>query len=364
MRGKDIITKLKKSRLLGRGGAGFPTGLKWEMVNLKKAERKYIICNASEGEPNVFKDGFILANEPEEVIEGIKIALKTFTNSFAYIYLRADYYKKFKEKLEKLTKGLPIALFKKRGGYFAGEETAVIEVIEGKRPEPRIKPPWPTQVGLWGCPTLVNNVETFYYVAKIAKGEYKRTRFYSISGEVKNGGVYELSENYSISQVLKETDNWPDFDPPPFGSSQQKNNNRNLDFRSKITKRRAVDFFVQAGGGAIGEILLPEELNQSVKGTGAIIIFDPKKTKPFSLLKKWANFFLKENCDKCLPCREGAYRIGEMLKKEKVDKEILEDLFFVLEKTSLCSLGKGMVVPFRSLINKMRQIWPEPSNPF
>lgn len=336
---KDIIAKLKKSGLLGRGGAGFPTGLKWKMVKANKGEKKYIICNGSEGEPGVFKDGFILENFPEEVIQGIKIALETFGNSYAYIYLRKDYCQKFKKKLEGLIRGLPIVLFKKSGGYIAGEETAVIETIEEKRPEPRVRPPFPTKVGLFGYPTLVNNVETFYYAAKIAKDEYKGTRFYSISGQVKQEGVYELPENYSISRVLRETGNWPTF-----------------------------DFFVQAGGGAVGEIFLPEELNQPAKGGGAIIVFDRKKTNPFSLMEKWADFFLWGNCDKCVPCREGVYRLMEIIKKEKdgsvrpslrefkeKNKKILEDLFFILEQTSFCALGKGVVVPFRSLINKLNR---------
>jgi NADH:ubiquinone oxidoreductase subunit F (NADH-binding) len=321
---KDIITKLKKDKLLGRGGAAFPTGLKWEMVKSAKAKKKYIICNASEGEPNVFKDGFILKNYPEEVIEGVKIALETIDNSSAYIYLRKDYYAKFKKNLEKLIGNLPIKLFKKTGGYLAGEETSIFEAIEGKRPEPRIKPPFPPQAGLFDCPTLINNLETFYQVAKIAKNQYQKTRFYSISGEVKNEGVYQLSEDWSISQILKETKNWPDF-----------------------------DFFVQSGGGASGEILLSDELNQPARGQGAIVVFNRKKTNPFSLMKKWIDFFLEANCDKCVPCREGVYRMAEMLKKEKIDKEILSDLFFVLEETSFCALGKGVVVPFRSLINKL-----------
>ena len=325
MDGKNIITKLKKANLLGRSGSNFPTGLKWEMVKRAKARKKYIICNASEGEPNVFKDGFILGNYPEEVIKGIEIALEAIDNSSAYIYLREDYYEKFKNRLKKLTEGLPIALFKKTGGYLAGEETSLLESIEGKRPEPRVKPPFPAQSGLWGHPTLINNVETFYYAAKIAEGEYQNTRFYSISGDVKNKGVYELPESYSISQVLKETKNLPNF-----------------------------DFFVQAGGGATGEILLPNELNQPVKGAGGIIVFNRRKVNLFSLMKKWADFFLEENCDKCVPCREGVFRLAEMIKKEKIDKKILEDLFFVLEQTSFCALGKSIVTPFRSSINKLK----------
>ena len=327
MKNKNIIEKLKKSELLGRSGSCFPTGLKWEMVKKAQAEKKYIICNGSEGEPDTFKDGFILKNYPDQVIEGIKIALQTLDNSSAYIYLRKDYYQKLKKRLEKLTKNLPLIFLKKPNGYLAGEETSILEFIEGKKPEPRIKPPFPTQSGLWGYPTLVNNVETFYFVAKIAQNKYQKSRFYSISGDIKNKGVFQLPENYSIAQILKETENWPHF-----------------------------DFFLQVGGGAVGEILLAKELNQPIKGLASIIVFNRKKTNLFSLMKKWANFFFQANCDKCVPCREGVYRIAEILKKDEInqdDKETLEDIFFVLEKTSFCPLGKSIAVPFQSLMNKL-----------
>ncbi|MGB2762649.1 MAG: NADH-ubiquinone oxidoreductase-F iron-sulfur binding region domain-containing protein [Minisyncoccales bacterium] len=320
----NIINKLKKHNLLGRSGSGFPTSLKWEMVKNIKAKKKYIICNAAEGEPDVFKDGFILENYPEEAINGIKIALKTIDNSSAYIYLRKDYYQRFKKILDKLIKGYPITLFQKKGGYLAGEETCVCEVIEGKKPEPRIKPPFPTEKGLFSCPTLINNLETFYCVSKIAKNEYKKTRFYCISGDVKNKGVYELPEDWPIRKILKETKNLPGF-----------------------------DFFVQAGGGAAGEILLSNELNQKIKGIGGIIVFDRKKTNTLALMNKWAGFFHSENCDKCVPCREGIYRIKEMLKTGKINQGLMDDLIFILEETSFCSLGKGAAIPFKGLIKKL-----------
>lgn len=320
----DIIEKLKNSNLTGRSGSDFPTGLKWEMVKNAQAEKKYIICNASEGEPSVFKDGFILKNYPEEIINGIKIALETIDNSSAYIYLRKDYYEKFKDKLKKLSKNLPVKLFKKRGGYLAGEETVACQVIEGKRPEPRLKPPYPTEKGLFDFPTLINNLETFYSVSKIAKGQYENKRFYSLSGDLKKPGVFELSEDWSIEKILRETSNYPNF-----------------------------DFFVKAGGGAVGEILLPYELKQKVAGQGAIIVFNKKKTNLISLMKEWAEFFQKENCDKCVPCREGIFRINQMLKTRKVDKKLIEDLVFILEETSFCGLGKGAALSFKSLINKL-----------
>ena len=324
MKAKNIINKLKKSGLVGRSGSGFPTGLKWELVKKAKAKKKYIICNAAEGEPAVFKDTFILKNYPQEIIEGVGIALKTIDRSSAYIYLRKDNYVKFKKTLEKLIKGLPIKLFKKTGGYIAGEESSVCEAIEGKMPEPRLKPPFVSEVGLWGYPTLVNNVETFYWVAKIVKNQYKRNRFYSISGDVKNKGVYELPEKWTIEKILKETKNYPNF-----------------------------KFFVKVDGGACGKILLPKELKCRASGPGAIIVFNLRKTNLFSLMREWAEFLHGGNCDKCVPCREGVYRILKMLDKGKINKKLLKDLFFVLEETSFCSLGKIIPKTFQGTIKKL-----------
>jgi NADH:ubiquinone oxidoreductase subunit F (NADH-binding) len=207
----------------------------------------------------------------------------------------------------------------------AGEETTLLNAIEGReRLEPRIKPPFPPQEGLWGYPTLINNVETFYFVSKIAKNEYKNTRFYSISGDVKNKGVFELSADCSIKQTLMETENYPNF-----------------------------DFFAQVGGGASGEILLEKELGRPVCGSGAILIFNKKKINPIALMKKWADFFIKENCDKCVPCREGTIRIKEILKEKKINKKKLQDIFFALKETSFCAFGKSVPLPFESLLSKV-----------
>ena len=326
MPSQDIILKLKKSGLKGRSGSSFPTGLKWESVKNAKAFKKYVICNAAEGEPEVFKDDYILKNYPDKVIEGMKIALKTIDHSSGYIYINKEYFKKYGAKLKKLIGKLPISIFLKKteyGKYIGGEETSLIESIEGKRAEPRQKPPHPTQAGLFGYPTLVNNVETFYYVSRINENKYNNERFYCISGEVKNKGVFEFPEDWTIKKVLKETHNWPDF-----------------------------GFFVQVGGGAEGEIFLSKELDKPVRYLASIIVFN-LKTDPYSLMGKWVNFLMKGNCDKCVPCREGLYRLSEMIKKRKIDKNTLEDLFLVLEETSLCPLGRGATVPFKSLISKV-----------
>ena len=313
----DIISEMKKYSLIGRSGSCFPTALKWEIVKNTKSKHKYIICNGSEGEPGVNKDGYILKHYPEHVINGINIALKTIDHSYAYIYLRKDYLSRFSQSLKKLIGSHPIHLVKKQGGYLGGEETAVCEVIEGRKAEPRIKPPYPATQGLFGCPTLINNVETFYCVSKIYKGEYKNTKFYCISGDVQ-GGIFDLPEDWTIEKILKHTGNYPRF-----------------------------DFFVQSGGGGVGEILLVNELNKKVEGIGAIIVVKKSRSKQY--INNLMSFFLKENCDKCVPCREGVIRIAEMMNKG-IDEKALDDILFVMKKTSLCPLGKCLVIPIKSML--------------
>jgi len=322
---EGIIAKLKKADLRGRGGADFPTYLKWQMVYDVDSGHKYIVANGSEGEPNVLKDEWILKNHPDELVNGLKIALETFKGSEAIIFLRKDYYKKYRAKLGKLIGQAKITVFKEHGGYLSGEETVLCEEIERNLPaRPRHKPPFPGQAGISGQPTLINNVETFYYVSKIDKGEYKKTRLYSITGKVPNKGVFELPVDWSIDKILKETKNTPEF-----------------------------DYFVQVGGGASGDILLSSETNQAVSGSGAIVVYDKDKTDPWVLMRTWIDFFMRENCDKCTPCREGSYRMLEMIKAREFNKDILEELFYVLENTSFCALGKSIPLPFRSAIKKL-----------
>lgn len=323
---RNIITKIKKANLLGRGGADFPVWVKWEAVKKEEGKDKkiYIIANGSEGEPAVFKDRCILKKYPQEFIEGIKIALKNFANSEAIIYLNHDYYDKYKENLEKFSQGFPISYFRKTAGYLAGEETGLLNHIEGKRVEPRSKPPYPAQSGLYGMPTLIGNIETYYRVYEIENGTYNGKAFFSISGDAKNKGVFEFPEKYSIKNILEETGNWPEF-----------------------------DFFVQIGGGASGAIFLPEELDMPKYGAASIVVFNRKKTNPLKLMKYWAEFFAKENCDKCTPCRESSLRILEMIEKNKIDYEKMKDMFLVLEKTAFCPLGKGMAAPYKTLMEKI-----------
>jgi len=299
----------------------FPAYRKWKMVREAKADKKYVVCNASEGEIDTFKDYFILKNFSEEVLEGVYLALTVLRAEKAYIYLNKNYFNEISRVLAPFL-GENVELIEKKGGYIGGEETAVIEAIEGKFPEPRIKPPFPTEKGLWGFPTLVNNVETFLSAARINRGEYDGKKFYSISGSAPKKGVYELPENATIKEVLEKTGNIPEF-----------------------------DYFLQIGGGGCGEVMLPEETDSPVEGLASIVIYEREKTDPFLLMKKWVDFLLEGNCDKCTPCREGLFRIMEMIKKKNFNE--VEDMFFVMEETSLCPLGRVAVTPFRSLLKKI-----------
>jgi len=316
----DIIQKLKEANLRGRGGAGFPTYLKWESVLNSKAPKKYIICNAAEGELDLAKDKYILENYFKEVISGIQIALETIDNSFAYIYLN----KKYSSLVDfKLLESLNITLIEEDTGYIGGEESSAINFIEGKNPEPRKRPPFVSEKGLFNMPTLVNNVETFYYISRIAKNDYRGERFYMIVGEKIKGGVYELKEGMSIREILKTTNNYLD-----------------------------VPFYAQVGGGAVGEILIEKEFDNLVSGEGFIRVISYEED-PYELMEKWAEFLVNGNCDKCTSCREGTYRILEMIKTRKLDLKVLDEIFLTLEKTSFCALGKSIPTPFRSLINKV-----------
>ena len=333
----EITEKLKQANLRGRGGAGFPVWQKWRMVKdaVSRDGRKFIVCNVSEGEPAVFKDKYILKHWPEAVVGGIELAMQAVGALKAYFYLRHDYYDKFKGILARVIDNNQIEIFQEPCGYLGGEETTSLEAIQGTLDkkirstggnicEPRIKPPFPPQMGLFGCPTLINNLETFYYAYKISKNEYDHHRFYCLSGDVKNPGVFEYPIEWPISRVLKESGNYPQE-----------------------------EFFVQAGGGASGTILLQNELNDPLNGAGAIIVHLKSKTDVQKLAKQWLDFFYRENCGKCAPCREGVYRLREIFKGE-VDNAKAKDIVNLLAGASFCPFGKGAANALNSLIEKFQ----------
>ncbi|MDD5032314.1 MAG: hypothetical protein PHR36_04735, partial [Patescibacteria group bacterium] len=229
----DILNKIKKAGLVGRGGACFSTADKWEAVKKAKGAKKYVVCNAAEGEPGVAKDRYILENFPERVIDGLKIAIDFLGAEKGYIYINHNYYKELSKILTKVIGKAPIEFFIKPigSGYIGGEESSILNAIEGRRVEPRLRPPFPTTSGLLGRPTLINNVETFYNVSLVAADKYKRERFYTVSGDCLWTGVFSFPENWTIEKILRETKNYPKF-----------------------------PFFVQVGGEASGEVLNSSQL--------------------------------------------------------------------------------------------------------
>jgi len=322
----DILTKIKETGLVGRGGASFPTATKWETVKNTPGEKKYVVCNASEGEPGVKKDLFIFGNHAERMVDGMKIAIDYLGAEAGYIYLNPSYYNKLAKKLNKLIKGTKITIFKKdhRAGYIGGDESALANHIEGKRIEPRLRPPYIATNGLWNYPTLVNNVETFYNVSLVAAGQYEKKRFITVSGDCPNEGVYYFDEAWTIEKILWETNNYPKF-----------------------------KFFVQIGGDASGAVFNDTQLNQPVSGAGSITVYSVIKHKPNDLMKRWAYFFANESCGQCTPCREGTFRLKEALKMKKIDWQLVNDLLNNLEQTSFCGLGLTVSTPFKSYFNNV-----------
>lgn len=324
-----ILEKIKKAGIVGMGGARFSTAAKWAMIKNAAGEKKYVICNASEGEPGVAKDLHILENFAEIAIEGIKIAIDFLSAEKGYLFLNRQYNKKLNKKLTALLKDSKIEIFAKpaNAGYIGGEESAILNAIEGKRIEPRLKPPFPSEKGLWSCPTLINNVETFYNISLVSRGKYENNRFYTIIGDCPNEGIYELPDDFTIEKVLNQTKNYPKF-----------------------------SFFVQAGGLASGEVFNSSQLKTRVGGAGLIAVFSLEKNNFKKIVKNWLNFFMNESCGQCVPCREGIYRLNEMLSEEKIDWDLFNCLLDDLSDASFCALGASAPVPIRSLIKNVYQI--------
>ncbi|MFA5093571.1 MAG: NADH-ubiquinone oxidoreductase-F iron-sulfur binding region domain-containing protein, partial [Candidatus Omnitrophota bacterium] len=295
-----------------------------------KKVKPYIVVNAAEGEPGILKDGFILANYPSRVIDGIRLAFNFFKPQKIYFYLRHDYYQKYSKSLEKeiakqgLKGKVEFFVKPKEAGYIAGEETTILNLIEGKRLEPRLRPPYPTESGLFSAPTLINNVETFYNISLVDRGEYYDFRFYTINGLVKNSGVFIYPAKWTIKRILQDTNNWPDK-----------------------------PFFVQLGGDASGEVLNSDQLDKLVSGAGSITVYDLFKTEPRKLLKKWFDFFRDSSCGQCTPCREGTYRLAELLNNGGLDQKFLNAVLTDLEQTSFCALGCALPVPVKSYLENV-----------
>lgn len=371
MKPEEVIEEIKRSGLRGRGGAGFPTGLKWEFTAKAKADQKYIVCNADEGEPGTFKDRLIMEGDPHTVIEGMIIAGYAVGATKGYIYIRGEYYNSV-ENLRKaiqdayeygflgeniLGSGFNFDLTVRlgAGAYICGEETALLESIEGKSGRPRLKPPYPPQVGLFGKPTVINNVETIANVPQIILNGadwYKNigtpnspgTKVFCLVGDVNRRGMVELPMGVTVRQVL-------------YGFGGGVRGGRELKM-------------VQTGGLA-GTFIGPDKLDtpldyDSMKnygvslGSGVILAIDDSHCV-VDIALNVMEFFRHESCGKCTPCREGTRLACEILERMTKFEGTAEDLDYlrkiaeVTADTSFCGLGQSINVPLLSLIDNFRE---------
>lgn len=372
MKPMDIIEEVKKSGLRGRGGAGFPTGVKWNFTASIETDQKYVICNADEGEPGTYKDRLIMEGDPHLLIEAITIAGYAVGATKGYIYVRGEYpscqerlniaIKNAKSKgfigKNILNSGFDFDLEVRSGAfaYVCGEETALIESIEGKRGEPRFKPPYPGVEGLWGKPTVVNNVETLANIptiilnggewfSKIGSPSYPGTKILTLSGDIANKTFVEVPTNVTIREVIEKAGGGV------VGGKFQA---------------------VQIGGisgGILPESLLDTPIDfQSMSsigmtlGTGAVFVINDKRDL-INLVKNMMEFFEHESCGKCTPCREGTPRLREFMQKlvegkaTKKDFETVMKLAEVMSVASFCGLGQAAPTPLQTTVKYFPELY-------
>ena len=366
----QIFECLEKSGLRGRGGAGFPTGTKWRFVNKTPGEKKYVICNADESEPGTFKDRLILEGDPHAIIEALAIAAYAVGADEGYIYIRGEYtlaQQRLSRAIEQAREmgflgenifgtnfKFDLHIHSGAGAYICGEETALIESIEGKRGEPRSRPPYPTTNGLWDKPTLVNNVETLANVAPILRNgaEWYRsfgtpsspgTKVYTILGNTNVTGLIEVPMGITLREVIAI-----------FGKGMKENKS----------------FKLAQTGGSSGSIIpaslqdTPMDFDSFAKagvalGSGALLICD-EDTCVVDLTKVLLNFFRKESCGKCTPCRVGTQRAYELLTNISEGTGALQDITDLMNlsdnlyQLSNCGLGQTAGAPIRDILNYFR----------
>ena len=360
----ELLNEIKKSNIRGRGGAGFPMGFKWEACRNEKNDTKFIICNADEGDPGAYSDGYLLEQRPHSVLFGMMIAGYITGAEWGVLYIRAEYpesvtiiQKAIDELRENNLLGKNIdgsgfcydfKIIKAQGAYICGEETALINSIEGQRPEVRTRPPYPTQQGLFNKPTIVNNVETLAAVHAILKegGEaYKKvgtekssgTKLVCLDSFFKNPGIYEVEMGTPLSTVIYD-----------LGGG----------FKSPVKA-------MQIGGplGGIVPVAKIESLSidfESFANGGfllghASIVCIPENFSMMKFIEHLFDFAQYESCGKCFPCRLGTKRGQEMTKKAlnsnyKIDRKLMDDLLTTLEAGSLCAHGGGIPLPIKNAL--------------
>ena len=371
----DITDAVKKSGLRGRGGAGFPAGIKWSFVPPDSKKPVYLCCNADESEPGSFKDREILEKDPHQMIEGIIIACYAIRSHKAYIYIRGEMpygAKRIQQALDEayahgyLGKNIllssfdiDIKLYIGAGAYICGEETGLLESIEGKKGEPRPKPPFPAQIGLFGCPTIVNNVETLACVphiinngadwfASIGTPRNTGTKIFGLSGHVTNPGLYELPLGINLLELIEEYGGGVLGGRrikavSPGGSSSAVFSADELDI--------AMDFDSIAAAG-------------SMLGTAGVTVMD-ETVSMVKVAQNLAHFYRDESCGQCVQCREGTWWLEKILREIDEGKGSIEYIDIILDAcsqmrgTTICALADGCAMPVESIVTKFRDEFEE-----
>jgi NADH-quinone oxidoreductase subunit F len=368
---QDVLAEVKAAGLVGRGGAAFPTGIKWEGAAKATGQPKYIVCNADESEPGTFKDRILMEEDPHRNIEGMIIAAHAVGARRGYIYIRGEYPYAFKvmgDALEDARQAgllgpsilgssldFDIEMRLGAGAYICGEETALLESIEGKRGLPRIKPPFPTTDGLFGKPTVINNVETFCNIPLIIERgatEYRKIgterspgpKLFCVSGQIQRPGLYEVPFGVTLRHLL-------------------------FDLAGGLKHGRKLQAVLM--GGAAGAFAAEKDLDVVLSfenlsaaglplGSGAVMVFDDSADMR-DVLKRLAHFFADESCGKCYPCQLGARRQSEILDRAAAgaclagDRERLSDVGNTMIDASLCGLGQTAPTAVLSAM----KLWPE-----
>ena len=371
----DVIETISNSGLRGRGGAGFPTGKKWSFTKMAQGDQKYVVCNADEGDPGAFMDRSILEGDPHCVVEAMMIAGFAIGANKGYIYVRAEYpiaVERFQKAIDQAKEygilgeniwnsgfSFDLEVRLGAGAFVCGEETALLESIEGRRGQPRLKPPFPANEGLYGKPTLINNVETYANVTKIILNgaewysgigteKSKGTKVFALGGNVNNIGLVEVPMGVTLREIV-------------------------YDIGGGIPNGR--NFKAAQTGGPSGGCITEENLDTpidyeslqaigSMMGSGGLIVMDDSKCM-VNLAKFYLGFTVDESCGKCTPCRIGTKRLLELLTKitegkgEEGDIEKLETLCRNIQKASICGLGQTAPNPVLSTLKYFREEYEE-----
>ncbi len=362
---EQVVDEVKASGLRGRGGAGFPTGVKWSFMPPPDGRPRYVLCNADESEPGSFKDRYILEDDPHQLIEGMIIAAHAMRATHGFIYVRGEYLLGIERTLQAVEEAraagllgekilgsdlsFDITIHRGAGAYICGEETALMNSLEGLRANPRLKPPFPAAAGLYGMPTTINNVESLAsavhiinrgaaWFASMGTEDSKGTKRYQISGPVHRPGVYEMPMGATFRELIYDFAGGPSLEPKAFipgGSSTP----------MFPWEDRFLDMNMDYGTLA---------KNGSMLGTGGVIVI-PRDKDIVDLMFNLVRFYAHESCGKCTPCREGvAHWLPRLYQKlveglgTQEDVDLIEDLANNIRGTAFCPLADACVMPVQA----------------